>query len=165
MHPVPSETLVLGEETLALRDSWTPSSSMGTSESWLGLLAVVMACCLGCGIQLLLTERVEPSPRQGSPPNSWSGWRGRCNGLGSASRVFLHLAALTEEDHTQAPKRATWAIMLCLACSASSAETTYSCFYELATSLPFPFCLVTCCKFLKRNTRSFVLERTYSMYT
>lgn len=165
MHPVPSETLVLGEETLPLRDSWTPSSSMGTPKNWLGLLAVVMACCLACGIWLLLTERVEPSPRQGSPPNAWSGWGGRCNGLGSASRVFLHLAALTEEDHTQAPKRATWAIMLCLACSPSSAETTYSCFYELVTSLPFPFCLVTCCKSLKRDSRPFVLERTYSMYT
>ena len=71
MHRAPSETLVLGEETPALRDSWTPSSTMGTSESWLGLLAVVMACCLGCGILHLvaLADREDgPLPQAGESP-------------------------------------------------------------------------------------------------
>lgn len=55
--------------------------------------------------------------------------------------------------------------MLCLAGSLSSANTTCSCFYELATSFPFPLCLVRCCKSLKGDTRPFVQERTYSIYT
>lgn len=82
-----------------------------------------------------------------------------------ASRISLYLAALTKEDYTQAPKRTSQAVMLCLAGSLSSANTTCSCFYELATSFPFPLCLVRCCKSLKGDTRPFVQERTYSIYT
>lgn len=138
IHTAPSDLLV-GEEIPALGLSWTPSSNTGNSESWLEPLVLVAACSLW---SLVAQRTWSPVPEERL--DRQGGFRAPCLGGETKGRflsqlpVSSQLAAFTERDHTQDPKCFAWAMMLGLAGSFTQADTTCSCFYDLATNFPFP---------------------------
>lgn len=146
MHSASSELLMAREDSPALGDIWTSSSSTGTAECWLGLLAVVpVAVSLvisgpcwhreGGATPKGLDRQAEELPEC----LAWVG--GRCKGHSSAS--FCQAAATSGRPHT-GPQMCHLGPDAVLGSLPFQHGPHLVLLYELAARLPFLFLFVRC---------------------